>query len=183
MSSTDIAFNSSDPSGLVVIGVYGIGAASPVSGYDRRVTIAKYDPSTRKVIGATDVLGGVVANTESIQVRDVDRGETFRLYKVAPGDYALVAVSTKKSGIEAQTQVTRLLNASTWTVSDATFVFSVKAGEVVYVGDLQSNFNTFPAQVSMGFNSSGAADYIKTLPNVKTESPQFRRMTTFRGRG
>jgi hypothetical protein len=182
MSSTDISFNPSDPSGLVVIGVYAVGIASATSGYDRRVTIAKYDPATRKVVGATDVFGGVVPNTESIQVRDVDRGETFRLYKAAPGDYAVVAVSTKKSGIDSQIQLTRLLNPSTWTVTDATYVFSVKAGEVVYIGDLQPNFNSFPASFSMSFNESGATDYIKTLPNVKAGPTQFRRMATYRER-
>lgn len=172
------SFDANDAKGLVILGV--IEPATPGG-----LVLGRFDAETRKITGVTNFGGnmGLHVGSGGIMLPDAfGRASRFYAFRLPPGDYAVIqassAVSRSLSG--ANVQVTRLVDFESWTVRDTTPVFSVRAGEAVYVGDLQVNYGTFPAQIGIGADLPAMQTFMAGYPNVQTTNVKHQPLRNFR---
>lgn len=172
------SFDASDPKGLVILGVIEHGTPGGL-------VLGRFDAETRKITGVTNFGGnmGLHVGSGGAMLPDAfGRASRFYVLRMPPGDYALIQVSSAVSRTLTNTsvQVTRLVDFDTWTVKDATPVFSVRGGEAVYIGDLQINYGMFPAQIGISTDLPAMTAFMAGYPNVKTTDVQHRRLRAFR---
>lgn len=126
-----VAFTTADPDGMIVLGIVrNIGDSGPVM-------MGRFDPATGRFSGLSMLPGDTLkANSDGMAVYSKDR---FVAYRLPPGEYGIgliQSVTSGRSGTGTQIRNTWLLDRETMTVRDNTPVFTVKPGELIYIGDL-----------------------------------------------
>lgn len=106
--------------------------------------------------------------------------ERFRIYRLTPGEYALVMMQGTRSGVGRQTiENTALVDLDEMMVRDSTPIFSVRAGKVIYVGDLIANYGAFPASLSIGADAAGVKEFLDEFSHIKTQPLEFQPVRRF----
>lgn len=172
------SFDASDPKGLVILGVIEPGTPGGL-------VLGRFDPETRKITGVTNFGGnaGLHVGSGGAMLPDAfGRASRFYVLRMTPGDYAVIQASSAVQRLMTGTnvQVTRLVDFDSWTVRDATPVFSVRAGEAVYIGDLRVNYGTFPAQIGIGADLPAMQAFMAGYPNVRAGEVKHQPLRNFR---
>ncbi len=166
----DTAFNSTAEEGLVIVSIIERQNTGLVW-FGGRATFARYDPQTLDITGSTGLRSEIITQGFTFSNSLLGAKERFRAYKLPPGDYAMLAVT---AAYDRTIKTTTLVNDSPFRVRDNTPVFTVKAGEVLYIGELDIDFRPFPARLQIKTNPQGLADFLKSMPNVTVDRVQVR---------
>lgn len=171
----DATFSPADDAGMVVIGYL------PSYGTDKgfgQVNFARYDVETKKVTGIS-YMGKMVGmlSDDAIVLTDKWRSARFRAYKMAPGEYVL-AHADLVYGTNAM-RTTFYIDTDSKTLRDNSPVFTVKRGEIVYIGDVAMDFGRFPAGLAIKSDVGRAAQFVKTMPGVTNQTMTFRPLRSF----
>ncbi|QDO97683.1 hypothetical protein FNB15_10550 [Ferrovibrio terrae] len=171
------SFDAADPKGLVILGVIEQGTPGGL-------VLGRFDAATRKITGVTNFGGnmGLHVGSGGAMLPDAfGRASRFYVLRMTPGDYALIQVSSAVQRTLASTnvQVTRLVDFDAWAVRDTTPVFSVRAGEAAYVGDLQVNYGMFPAQIVTGADIPAMQAFMVGFPNVRIADVKMQPLRNF----
>lgn len=180
--SRSTSFDQADANGLAVIGFVDQGGGN--------VIIGKFDPETRKITGVNRIggswsgLGGkaeLSAGQDGFILTNALGTERFRIYRLTPGEYALVMMQGTHSGVGRQTlENTALVDLDEMVVRDSTPVFSVRAGKVIYVGDLIANYGSFPASLTIGADANGMQKFLDEFPHIKTQPVEAELVRRFK---
>lgn len=160
-----LKFDAADERGLVLIGFNEVRApGQSVSGH---IAVAKFDPDTGSITGGNSVVLG----PDGFMISNIFGIQRYRAYHLRPGEYAFTQLHSKASRgpMQQDWSTTRLVDFDKWQVLDSTPTFTVKAGEVTYVGDAQVSFDRFPAGLNILVDTAAATEFLKTMPNVKVD--------------
>jgi len=173
----DATFSATEDKGMVVIGF--LPSYSPGGGAGQMV-FGRYDPATLKVTGAVYWGKGLErVDSDGILLSNKFRNERFRAYKLPPGEYALAHLAQEDSPGMLSLQITFMIDIETKKVRDNTPVFTVKAGEVLYLGDFAVDYRNFPARLTIRADLPRMAEFIKTMPGVTVNTVSVRPIRSY----
>lgn len=168
----DATFSAAEDTGMVVIGFlpsYGKGDGAG------QMVFGRYDPETLKVTGAVYWGKGLErVDGDGILLSNKFRVERFRAYKLPPGEYALAHLAHESFNGMLSLHVAFMIDSETRKVRDNTPVFSVKAGEIVYLGDFAVEYGSFPARLTIRADQLRMVQFIKTMPGVTVDTVAVR---------
>lgn len=183
-------FNEKDDWGLVIIG-YGPVAKPPETISQLGLNFSRYDVATQQLTPApAKEVPLVLAVQRNFSMENHDRHEKigYMVTRVPPGDYALakILVNRRDRGALGTTEVTgtygdqeKPANINVFATKEQLSIagrriprFTVRAGEVLYVGDYRFDISGFPAKIApVTFDPAGA----------ETELVRWRRGITITG--
>lgn len=176
----DATFSATEDTGMVVIGFlpsYGKGGSAG------QMVFGRYDPDTLKVTGAVYWGKGLErVDSDGILLSNKFRSERFRAYKLPPGEYALAHLAQEDAPGMLSLQVTFMIDIETKKVRDNTPVFTVKAGEIVYLGDFAVDYASFPARLTLRADQARMLEFMKTMPGVAANPVATRPIGSYSAR-
>jgi hypothetical protein len=169
-------FDPSSAEGLVIVSMVSRTAGGTAL-FTGPAVFAGYDPETRSITGMSGVASGVVyRNGFVFHNLPLSRQQRFRAYKLPPGEYALVMLQSIRNNSFSNML---FVEESPFRVRDNTPVFSVKAGQASYIGELFVDMRVFPAELSMRDNELGLADFLQTMPGLDARVATNRPLVSF----
>lgn len=158
------AFTAADPDGMIVLGIVrNIGDSGPV-------IMGRFDPRTGRFSGLSMLPGDTLkANSDGMAIYSKER---FVAYRLPPGEYGIgliQSVSSGRSGTGTEIRNSWLFDRDTMTVRQNTPVFTVKPGELTYIGDLIIDP---PVGVKVGADQAAMQKFLADFGAVKT-APKF----------
>lgn len=169
-------FDPAGGEGLVIVNVVER-ASSGATLFRGTVAFARYNPETLAITGASGIRTGVLFRDALMFMNEgFGTPQRFRAYKLPPGEYALLAAQ-RYVGREHQT--TAYVQESPFVVRENTPVFSIKAGEMLYIGELGVNTGMFPARLQIGIDIPGLHQFLKSMPELKAEKIAIRPLESY----
>jgi len=189
-------FNEKDDWGMVIVG-YGPAGKPPETISQLGLNFNRYDVATQQLAPApAKEVPLVLAVSRNFNMENYDRHEKIghMITRVPPGDYALskILVNRRDRGALGTNEVTgtygdqeKPANINVFATKEQLSIagrkiprFTVRAGEVLYVGDYRFDISGFPAKIdSVTFDRAAAEEALNRWRRVMTITGEMKSAT------
>ncbi len=163
------SFGATDPQALLIAGYTGNLSVG-------MVIVGKYDPSTGKMTGWVRKLGDDFGQRdESFILSSFLNKDRIKAFRLNPGEYAIFKVQAGVDGMLGTRVVnTDFIDRERWAVTESTPVFSLRAGEATYIGDIVANLRAVPAVLTVEPNEPALQEFLVARPGLDPALVQRR---------
>ncbi len=172
--SKSTAFTAADPEGMIVVGV----VRTP--GKSGPIMMGRFDPATGKVVGLSMLPGDTLkVNSDGMMLNFSER---FYAFRAPPGEYAIALFQSFGSGLGIGPIInnTWMIDRETMMLRDDTPVFTIKPGELTYIGDLIVDYTQFPVGVRLGADQAAMQKFLGEFSAVNAGAPKFAPVRSYK---
>jgi hypothetical protein len=155
IADQSLAFDSRSPNAIVIVGIK---SERPLD-----LIFKRYDPNTNRLIAEG-------SDNEFVTRYGLFNKDRYKVHVVKPGDYAMHEMQTNTGeGYTSVRNFTTFGKRGDPLISNGAPIFSVAAGEIIYVGDFTVD-NTdvrVASGIKFAIDLDAAREVLKTYPNIK----------------